>query len=252
MKFDRVIVVGCGGTGSHLIDPLVRMLAFHDRGCGDILIVDGDEYESKNSERQIFNEAELGKNKALATQARLNPFEVTALPEFINGEKFSELVQNKGSLLVIASVDNHATRNAMIRVLENDGFEDFVFISPGNDYSHGQSVLWVRKNGKDRTVHPFEKYPGLKEPTDHIPGHSCQVEAVSTPQLITANASSALTVLLSVQAILDEKPLYEEVHFDCVRMKMAPQGAPVDMSEVKTEVEEVEEVSIFGGDSSLF
>ena len=71
-------------------------------------------------------------------------------------------------------------------------------------------------------------------------------------KLITANASSALTVLLSVQAILDEKPLYEEVHFDCVRMKMAPQGSPIDMSDVQVTVKEVEAVSIFSGDNNLF
>lgn len=45
MKIGSCLVVGLGGIGSNLIDPLTRLLMHHKRGTYNIVICDGDRYE---------------------------------------------------------------------------------------------------------------------------------------------------------------------------------------------------------------
>ena len=60
-----IIVVGCGGTGSHYIKELGRLL--YGRYAGGkirLTLVDGDVVEEKNLCRQAFLEQDIGRNKA--------------------------------------------------------------------------------------------------------------------------------------------------------------------------------------------
>lgn len=267
MKIDHAIVIGTGGTGTHLVEPLARLLAYHEDGPRTLTLVDGDKYEEGNMNRQLFDEKFLGKNKAEATAERLefckpeegkeHSIDIRVAPQYVDGERFSkllsEIVEDKNEMvLVITSVDNHATRSAIIRVLEHE-LKNFLFLSPGNDYSHGQVLLWLRRGrpedevGFDITQHPFEKYETLQFPEDHIPGIGCAAEAVSTPQLITANMSAALGCMLYVSNYLDGNKLYEEIHFDCNRMKMVAQpdrtvgNVPIEITpEMWKKLEEIE------------
>ena len=59
LRQKRVLVVGCGGLGGHLIDQLTRI------GIGAIRAVDGDVFESSNLNRQLLSKASLlGTRKA--------------------------------------------------------------------------------------------------------------------------------------------------------------------------------------------
>jgi hypothetical protein len=236
MKFDTAIVVGAGGTGSHLMEPLVRLLSYHENGTTNFTLVDGDVYEARNGERQLFNADALNRNKAEALAERLSFANIAAIPRFINGEMFRNLVDSllendiNKSLLAVMAVDNHATRKDLIEALDESPYRNWVLFSPGNSYSIGQVIIHARRNGKQLTYrHPFDKYPLLKDPEDHIPGFGCHEEAVSSPQLLVSNASAALAVAYSVSAMLDGRPWYEEVHFDIERLKIAPQGAPIEV-----------------------
>ena len=63
----RVLVVGCGGLGGHLIDMLARI------GIGSIRVVDGDVFEPTNLNRQLLSEVPLlGVNKAKAAAAKIS------------------------------------------------------------------------------------------------------------------------------------------------------------------------------------
>ena len=63
----RVVVVGCGGLGGHLIDMLARI------GIGSIRVVDGDVFEPTNLNRQLLSEVPLlGVNKAKAAAAKIS------------------------------------------------------------------------------------------------------------------------------------------------------------------------------------
>jgi molybdopterin/thiamine biosynthesis adenylyltransferase len=234
MKFKHVFVVGAGGIGSHLLEPLVRLLAYHENGTKNVTIVDGDVYEEKNQVRQLFNAEFVGRNKAevLAEQMAQAVHPIQHVPEYVNKDKFLDLLTREVDLedpvMVVTAVDNHASRKAIIEALDEGEFPNFVFLSGGNGYSNGQVMTYAKVQGEPGTVHPFEKYDDLKYPADHIPGDpGCQVEAVSTPQLITANASAALGLLWTVQSMLDDGEWFEELHFDTVKMKLVSQGNPI-------------------------
>ena len=82
LKGRRVLVVGCGGLGGHIIDQLARI------GIGAIRVVDGDVFEKSNLNRQLLSDTEhLGSSKALTAAAhiaRVNPeVAVEAAAEFL-------------------------------------------------------------------------------------------------------------------------------------------------------------------------
>ena len=237
MLFQHVYLLGVGGTGSHLVDPLSRLLIHH---CPDnqqdfnFTLIDGDSYEEKNLERQLFDKALVGKNKAGATAQKLTHAKIASLETYVNEHLFTQMIQSihrNDSVLVILAVDNHATRKDIITAIDKRGLKNFVVISPGNSYSTGQAVVYSKWNGAALTDHPFDKYEELKDPKDAIP-NGCAAQTPSTPQLITANACAALATLLTVSAMLDNKDWFDEVHFNCETMKMSPQGEPKTLPQV--------------------
>jgi molybdopterin/thiamine biosynthesis adenylyltransferase len=231
VKFKHVFLIGVGGTGSHLVGPLVQLLHFHPDGTNDITIIDGDVYEDENATRQVFSAEALGENKARATASRLNVKSIRTIAQYVNKEKFSKILEktvenSDDPFLVITAVDNHATRHAIISAIDESSYTNFVLISPGNQYSSGQVVLYVKEDGETLTTHPFDKYNDVAEPEDVIPGEGegCAAQVASSPQLITANMGAAWAVMLLVSNMLDEKGWYEEVHYNCRKAKMVPQG----------------------------
>lgn len=66
LRAGRVLVVGCGGLGGHLIELLARL------GVGSLTVVDGDVFEETNLNRQLLStEALLGCSKAQAAADRV-------------------------------------------------------------------------------------------------------------------------------------------------------------------------------------
>ena len=246
MKIDHAFIIGAGGTGTHLIPPLVRLLHYHEDGTKDVVIADGDSYEESNMTRQLFSERFMGMNKATAMGDQVDFAPLKIVDEFLDGDKFrillNQQVEDKNKMiLIIMSVDNHATRSMIIKQMDNYGWQNFLILSPGNDFSHGQVVAWGKKDGEGIFIHPFEKYEELEFPTDHIPGIGCAEEAVSTPQLITANAAAALCCLFLVSNVLDNKPIFDELHFDGYRMKIIPSETTPIIFGAVAETQEVQE-----------
>src|SRR5262245_19472501 len=82
----RLILGGCGGTGSWLA-PSVARIARLQRDQGREVVVffcDHDHVEPKNIPRQHFCDAELGRNKAVTLAARYSAawgVEIVAVPK---------------------------------------------------------------------------------------------------------------------------------------------------------------------------
>ena len=235
MKIDHAFIVGVGGTGSHLVEPLVRLLAYHENGTRRITLIDGDVYEEGNMERQLFDRQFLNQNKASAMAERLNFIEVNTVERYIDQAGFISVLDRyvpnvEETVLVITSVDNHRTRFDILNALESR--PNVVVINPGNALASGHVMAWVKSDSEMRLVHPFDRYPDIRNPTDAIPGQEgCQAVAVSQPQLIIANAFAAVLTLNMVHSILNDIPIFDEVHFDGPRMRMVTSGQPVRLSE---------------------
>ncbi len=108
----HVLVLGAGGLGS----PAALYLA--SAGVGSLTLVDGDEVDLTNLQRQILHvTGSVGRAKVESgrdTLAALNPeVEVIARRERLEGPRLAELVA--GVDLVLDCSDNFATRHAVNR-----------------------------------------------------------------------------------------------------------------------------------------
>ena len=65
----RIVMIGAGGTGGHIVPHLYRLLHTLDRPV-EVILADGDMVEKKNLVRQNFIASDLGKNKAQALAER--------------------------------------------------------------------------------------------------------------------------------------------------------------------------------------
>ncbi len=82
LQTKRILVVGCGGLGGHIIDQLARI------GVGTLRVCDGDVFEPSNLNRQLLSRVPLlGTSKARAAAdhvAKVNPdVAVEAVEEFM-------------------------------------------------------------------------------------------------------------------------------------------------------------------------
>ena len=242
MKIRSVTVIGCGGTGSHLIPSLARVMAYHPAMMeANLRLWDKDKLEEKNLIRQMFRHDDGHKemNKAVASALDVQPFidsdRVHVHAEYVKGPEdlhewlFYDLgIQAKEEepalSLVVLAVDNDATRKVVYDTINEFSDLNVAIIDPGNDYYTGNVNLWLRVQGHEPFCHPQHKYEQLVKPSDVIPGGGCSKEVVSTPQLITANKMAATIVLHMIITLLDDQDLAEEITFDLRQFKVANIG----------------------------
>jgi molybdopterin/thiamine biosynthesis adenylyltransferase len=108
----HALVIGAGGLGS----PAALYLA--SAGIGAITLVDNDDVDLTNLQRQILHTTErVGQPKVESgrqTLEKINPeVRVTALAERVEGERLAELVRDAS--VVLDCSDNFATRHAINR-----------------------------------------------------------------------------------------------------------------------------------------
>lgn len=114
----RVLVVGCGGLGGHLIDMLARI------GVGTLRVVDGDVFEPSNLNRQLLSEVPLlgvSKAKAAATKvSRINPeISVEAVDSFLTEKNARRLLLFCDA--VLDGLDNIESRRILAKECERAG-----------------------------------------------------------------------------------------------------------------------------------
>ena len=115
LRQKRVLVVGCGGLGGHIIDQLTRI------GVGAIRAVDGDVFEKSNLNRQLLSDVDLlGVSKANAAAehiARVNPeTAVETVGEFLTASNAAALLA--GCDAVMDALDNIQSRKILSAACE--------------------------------------------------------------------------------------------------------------------------------------
>ena len=161
----RVLVVGCGGTGSAVVGGLPflhqALIAWgHPEGL-HVTVMDGDVVSSTNCVRQPFSRFECGHYKAVVLVNRLNLFwnlGWDALPEHLSGKDSLDRVD-----VVIGCVDTRASR-AIIRDRTSAWSTVAYVLDIGNTSDAGQFILGeplnqVNRRSRTRLRTIFELYP---------------------------------------------------------------------------------------------
>ena len=106
----RILVVGCGGLGGHIIDQLARI------GVGCLRVVDGDVFDPSNLNRQLLSSVPLlGVSKAKAAAehtARVNPdIQIEAVENYLTEDNVMELLADCD--IVLDALDNIPSRKLL-------------------------------------------------------------------------------------------------------------------------------------------
>lgn len=212
------VIVGVGGVGTRIANSLVQFLS-HAGKEARVLLVDGDEFEPKNAERQEFIEyGHKALSKANELSERFPGVQIIAVPEYLGSMNIERIIPDGAT--VFACVDNYATRKLMSDHVSS--LANAVLISGGNNFHDGGVQIHVRRDGKDETppitfLHPEIEFPADKNPAD-VP--SCeQLAQQGEPQLLFANLTVATEMLCLLWATENAggKPPYTELHFDLTR-----------------------------------
>lgn len=212
----NIVVVGAGGIGTHLLGPLCRYLD-NTEDKPHILVLDGDQYELKNADRQSFSR--IGNKAEVSVEQLRNMFpnlNIEAKPTFLTDENVDVYI-GEGDI-VLACVDNHATR--LLLSSHCATLSDVMLISGGNDYSIGSVHVYIREKGRDKTPPLTYLHPEIAHPRDKRPDEmSCEeLASAGVPQLIFANLSAAAAMLSTFWVVKTGKPLlFTEMFFDLER-----------------------------------
>ncbi len=134
LRNKRVLVVGCGGLGGHIIDQLARI------GIGFLRVADGDVFEPSNLNRQLLSRIPLlGVSKAKAAAehiSKINPdIEAEAIEDFMTSQNVHGLTA--GCDIVIDALDNIPSRRLLAAACTEDGLP----------YIYGAIQGWVAQAG---------------------------------------------------------------------------------------------------------
>jgi len=209
----RLLVVGCGGTGSAIVAGLPylhqSLVARSHPGGLHVTVVDGETISPSNCVRQPFARSEIGLHKAVVLINRLNLFwglKWEALPAHLRpGSHISRNYSGDDlrAHIVVGCVDTRAARAAIRDAVSNWSTVSY-WLDLGNNADSGQFILGEPLNDRNRrsrlrlrTV--AELYPEIADPNlDNDEEPSCSaIEALERqePFVNSTLAQHALALL---------------------------------------------------------
>jgi len=209
----HITIVGLGGIGSSLCESLGRFINYSKDLNPTILLVDGDEFEPKNLERQVFSEmGNKAEVKADDIMIKFSGLRVDSFEAYVNEANIAEAIKNGD--VVFLCVDNHKTRNIVSNYCKN--LTDVTLISGGNEFEDGNVQIYVRKGGQDITPDLCSYHPEIANPNDKLPEEmGCEELTHSDPQLYFTNLYVATLMCCAFYTVvLKEEYERSEVYFD--------------------------------------
>ncbi len=210
----NIKIVGLGGIGGWLVEPLCVHLSNSEKEQYHITLIDGDAFENKNRSRQRFTKLE---NKAISTCERLKEqqsqnVQLAAKALYITQDNVIRYIREDD--VIFLCVDNHATRKIVSDRCKE--LNNVTLISGGNELTDGNVIFYVRKNGKDVGKPLTELFPEIANPEDFVPGTNigCEALIASDPQLVFTNNMAAALMLNTFYAFEEGKIDFEQVYFD--------------------------------------
>ena len=249
MNIRDVLVVGCGGTGAYAISHLSRLINILNKERPlnkiNLYLADGDIVEEKNLSRQHFINQDIGRNKAEVVGERYAAafgMEIGVVPkdiENINDLSFlNKFSYSRLGTIIIGCVDNNASRKVILNYILEKSKDfytgDIFWVDSGNEERNGQVVCGYVPSNNTMSIYrrsvsttnvagifslPFvtEIYPDMLESDDKFNSQiSCAERAVSAPQNMQTNITSATIVMNYVNKIFAN----EKIKSHCVEFSI--------------------------------
>lgn len=196
------VIIGCGGTGYSLAEPLLRMIMPQKKA--NLWLIDGKTVRSQNMMRQ-FGLSDVGINKAVALKNHISRIldpkttgiKITAIPHYLEPALIGSHREwlSAEHIAVFCCIDSKAGRVYFEDLLSER--RNVVYIDAGNEEWDGQAVFYQKVDGKELYPRPTEINPELLENDNRMPSQiPCDELAVSSPQFAVANMAAALSALM--------------------------------------------------------
>jgi PRTRC genetic system ThiF family protein len=220
----RVLVVGCGGTGSAVVAGLPYLhqsLVAHGHPGGlHVTVVDGDTISTANCVRQPFARSEIGQNKAIILVNRLNLFwglKWEAVPVYLRPGTIISRGYSGDDLrahIVVGCVDTRAARAAICDAVGKSSRVSYL-VDAGNNADSGQFITGEPLNERNRRSRlrlrtAAELYPEIVDPSlDNDGEPSCSAVEALERQSAFVNSTLAQHAL----ALLARLFRYGEINY---------------------------------------
>ncbi len=189
LRSKRILVVGCGGLGGHILDMLCRL------GVGALRVVDGDVFEETNLNRQLLSQMPLlGVNKARAAADhihRVNPeLPTEAVETFLTAENADDLVQ--GCHIVMDALDNIPARHILADAAARAGIP---YVYGGIQGWVAQAAISMPGDGLIQKLLPAESVIRDKSVLSFTPALCAAMQVSLCTKLLTGRPVQPGTVL---------------------------------------------------------
>lgn len=240
-----IIQVGCGATGSHLVQHITQMLSIYPDLNGGYVIADHDIVERKNLKNQLFVSKDIGQFKAEVLAKRYSG--TYQFPVYYYQESYIESIEDIFKCFdanpvsysnmmpfLISCVDNNYTRKIFHEFFQR--VSNLVYIDVGNeaatipDNCHerpwtqeeqekfnetgftGQVVVGIKYRGQTLLKPLASVYSDVLTDADDIkPSVSCGTVVASAPQKLITNRFSALAVAGVLNEMFDTKTVTNHI-----------------------------------------
>lgn len=215
----NIIIVGVGGTGSHLVSFLSQLIGNNEefRSNHRVILVDQDLVEEKNLRTQKFLASDVGRNKAEVLAERYQAvfgMDISYVDKFITcQEDIDRLMSTTHVNIVVSCVDNNKARRVIDEYFNNPEYfrhyiyKQIIYIDTGNSSGAeeltGQTVVGYRKSSEIILPSVSTYFPQmLQDEIEPEPVASCGEEMLHNIQNIGANITSACTVFNLLNSII--------------------------------------------------
>lgn len=215
-KLYSIVLVGCGGTGSHLLRYICQLLMNKDYNENIIKIVDQDIIEDKNLLNQNFLKCHVGRSKAevlcknygAIAAANEADLKISFLDEYIKDiNRLREILWYNYNYtpILISCVDNNSIRAIFHDFFMKDWCHNLIYIDTGNgsDEIIGQTVVGLKVNNEIILPPAGSVFPEILKDNDDIDKVlSCSYHTEEAPQNIAANLLAAVTAFFILNNII--------------------------------------------------
>lgn len=192
------VVIGCGGGGTWLAAKLAKLV-----GPERLMFVDGDIFEPKNIDRQLFDEHLVGRKKA---EAVCDTYPESAC----DNDYFScDSLELSSEDILFCCADNHACRKEVLLACDQ---YDCRAVILGNEYTDAEAY-WYESSWKDTPNDPRVFYPAINTDRsgDPLGPPGCVEMQRENKQLVVANdAATTLSLYLYLFHTMERATLHAE------------------------------------------